>query len=109
MKNTPEMNFQLKRRISMKSSKTYAPLESQNKNYNIVNELSVSDYFGEISVLKDSLVTASIHVISHTICCEITQKDFSDFVENYSDCKQKLEAKIHTYMDSYFKDLHRLI
>jgi CRP-like cAMP-binding protein len=37
------------------------------KNYTVVNELSPSSYFGEISVLTNLPVTASIHTVSDVV------------------------------------------
>lgn len=38
-----------------------------NKQYTIINELSKSDYFGEISIMTKLPATATIHVVANTI------------------------------------------
>ena len=39
--------------------------------HKVINELSQGDYFGEISLLTKLPPTASIHVISNTICFKL--------------------------------------
>ena len=45
-------------------------LDGQNyheENYRIINELSTSDYFGEVSLITNLPVTATVHAISNII------------------------------------------
>lgn len=111
-KNTPETRPRSFKKIKSKRSIVYTNQTEglrANKNYTVINELTTSDYFGEISVLTKLPATATIHVVSHTVCCELSSHDFQEFVNNFSDCKMKIEKKIHSYSDSYFRRLHRIM
>ena len=111
-KNTPDTRPRKFKKDQSKRSSVYAT-QTENlstcRNYTVINELTTSDYFGEISVLTKLPATATIHVVSHTICCELSEGDFQEFVNNFIDCKMKIEEKIHSYSDSYFRRLHRIM
>jgi hypothetical protein len=62
-KHTPDSSEGIKN-----NSKFYGSKEPQDvKKYTIINELSKSDYFGEISIMTKIPATATIHVVAHTI------------------------------------------
>ena len=57
--------------------------EVQNKRYKIINELEKGDYFGEISLITNLPITASIHTINMTICGVLTKENFMEFLNNF--------------------------
>lgn len=79
------------------------------KGHKVINELSQSDYFGEVSLLTNLPPTASINVISKAICYKLKRASFLQFLDNFKDCKTKIMEHIHSYQDIYFKRLHKII
>lgn len=106
-KKTPETSSRLRRQKTIRSVLRDKSLFK--KNYQVINELSAGNYFGEISVMTQLPATASIHAVSKSICCRISKKDFLAFIDNFSDCKSRLYSRIHEYTDSYFRFLHRIM
>lgn len=79
--------------------------ENQNENeenYKIINELSVSDYFGEVSLITNLPATATVHAISNTIWWEMSKQDFINFLDNFTDSRQRIENRIQNYSDNFF-------
>lgn len=62
-------NFHRADTINSRTTHKWQSTRNQaNLNYTVINELSKSNHFGEISVLTNLPVTATIHVVSTTIC-----------------------------------------
>lgn len=77
--------------------------------YKIINELSKSDYFGEISLLTKLPVTSTVRTVSCTTLCTLTKPHFLQFVDNFLDCKEKLQKRQKSYNDNFFLALHRVL
>jgi hypothetical protein len=63
-KQVPETSIKFKKE-NLEYSSFAKPQNS--KQYTIINELSKSDYFGEISIMTKLPATATIHVVANTI------------------------------------------
>ena len=68
-----------------KFGKSSFTIAQDSKHYTIINELSKSDYFGEISILTKLPATATIHVVANTICCSLERDKFMEFMSTFSD------------------------
>ena len=76
--------------------------DDNKENYKIINELSTSDYFGEVSLITNLPVTATVHAISNTIWWEMSKENFLNFLNNFTDSKQRIENRIQNYSDNFF-------
>ncbi|CAI2370102.1 unnamed protein product [Moneuplotes crassus] len=81
----------------------------QRAEHKVINELSCGQYFGEISLLTRLPPTASIHVISTSICFKLRREKFNEFLDNCPDCKRKIKKNIFNYNDFYFKQMHKMV
>lgn len=76
---------------------------SESSGHKVINELSESKYFGEISCLTNLPATASIHVISHSTWFRLKKEQFSQFLENFNEWKTVVYETMYNYSDFYFK------
>ena len=83
--------------------------DQQSKRYKIINELEKENYFGEISLITNLPITASVHTVDLTICGVLSKEAFSEFLSNFQAAQREIMRKIYSYDDIYFNTLHSII
>jgi len=81
-------------------------IKKESKNYTIINELGEGKYFGEISLLTNLPITATIHWISDVICGHLSKEAFLRFVDDFPEWKSQL-SDTTKYNDFFFQSLHK--
>lgn len=78
-------------------------------NYSVVNELESGSYFGEISMLTNLPVTASVHTASAVVCGRISKQSLMRFLDVFATARNKIYAKLYKYNDAFFRMLIKII
>ncbi len=82
------------------------PADQQFKN---LRELGAGHYFGEISLLTNLRVTATVFASHYLTCAQIIDKKFLSIVRHSSDFKRNLMVSIGEYKDPIFRNYVEII
>ncbi|CDW87544.1 voltage-gated ion channel superfamily [Stylonychia lemnae] len=98
-----------KRNIGTRRSNVFIPQDNEDDAYSFLREIGQNNYFGEISLLTNLKITASVYAIDQMTCGEIEQRKFLQIISHSSDFKKKLMNRIKQYQDPLFKEFEYIL
>ena len=88
-----KMGAQLKNMMNEAEDKALL-VDRNRKNYRIINELQVGNYFGEIGAVSNLRRTSSVVAINSMLVGKIKISKFRQFMEKNANFEKKIRKKI---------------
>ena len=85
------------------------PQENEKGQITILRELDEGKYFGEISLMTNLKVSATVYAMQYLTCGQIIERKFLQIVKHSAEIKKRLLSRIQKYKDPVLKEYELIL
>lgn len=79
------------------------------RNYKIIKDMDIGNYFGEIGAISNLRRTSSVLALNSMLIGKIKISVFRDFMSKNSNFQRKIKRKVQTYRDQNMRMIQNMI